>query len=96
MPNSNYRRGVRLERLWMAQMQRKGYTVMRSAGSKGKIDCVAWNGEEVIFAQLKNGKAAYSSKDVEALKEMARPLGVRVILVERVGAGGVEWKVIEC
>jgi Holliday junction resolvase len=95
MPNSNYARGVRLERLWMAQMRAKGYVAMRSAGSHGLIDCIAWNREEVIMAQVKNGNAAYSDKDIGELLEMKRPIGVSVFLVVRDG-GKQEWEWIRC
>jgi len=50
---TNYQSGARLERLWMHQMKLKGYCVMRSAGSKGLVDCSAWNTEEEIKAQIK-------------------------------------------
>ena len=93
---TNYARGARLERLWLLQMRRRGYNVARSAGSKGLIDCFAWNEEVLILAQIKNGRAAYTQKDVEKLKAMPRPSGAVVLLVERVGAGGVEWKEIKC
>ena len=96
MPNARYQTGARLERLWMAQMKRRGYVTMRSAGSKGAIDCAAFNDGELILAQIKNGKAAYTSKDIAKLRKLPRPAGVRVVLYERVGAGGVEWKEIEC
>lgn len=96
MSNANYCSGARLERLWCHQMKRRGYNVTRSAGSKGKIDCIAWNDEFVILAQIKNGRAAYTQKDVDELKAMPRPNGVVVSLFERVGAGGVEWKEIRC
>ena len=93
---TNYSRGARLERLWCHQMKRKGYNAARSAGSKGLIDCFAWNEEFVILAQVKNGRAAYTQKDVETLKAMPRPSNVVVLLVERVGANGVEWREIIC
>jgi len=93
---TNYTIGARLERLWMNQMKLRGYRVMRSAGSKGLIDCIAWNEYEVIMAQIKNNRHAYSRKDIDILREMPRSSGVRVVLFERAGAGGVEWKEIEC
>lgn len=95
MPNSNYRRGARLERLWIQQMKSKGYQATRSAGSKGMIDCIAWNDHEMILVQIKNSRAAYSQKDVDALREMPRPPRAKVLLLERDG-GVVEWKIIVC
>lgn len=93
---TNYSIGARLERLWIAQMKRRGYRAMRSAGSKGLIDCIAWNDQEIIMAQIKNNRMAYSSRDIEALKAMPRPYAARVVLYERFGANGVDWKEIDC
>lgn len=95
MANANYRAGARLERLWINQMKRQGYQTMRSAGSKGLIDCIAWNDQEIIMVQVKNGRAAYTSADVEKLREMSRPPGTKVYLAERDG-GTVDWNFIEC
>jgi len=93
---TNYQSGARLERLWMHQKKIAGYWVMRSAGSKGLIDCMAWNSEEIIMAQIKNGRQAYTQRDIDTLKSMARPSHARVVLCERVGANGIEWREIEC
>jgi Holliday junction resolvase len=95
MPNLNYLRGVRLERLWMLQMKRKGYNVMRAAGSKGLIDCMAWNDVEIIMAQIKNGRTAYGPKDLEKLRNMPRPDNAIVILAVRDGTV-TEWEYIPC
>jgi hypothetical protein len=74
----------------------KCYQVTRSAGSKGLIDCIAWNDTETIFAQIKNNRHAYGQKDIDKLKAMPRPPGSYVRLYERFGADGVEWNVVEC
>ena len=95
MPNSNYQAGVRLERLWMAQMRVKGYYVTRSAGSHGLIDCHAWNKDEHIYAQIKNGKRAYTDNDIDKLIRMERPKGTKVYLVVRDG-GKDDWEWIQC
>lgn len=96
MPNRNYVAGVRLERLWMAQMRAKGYRAARSAGSHGLIDCFAWNEDEVVMVQVKNGKAAYNNNDIAELLEMPRPKkNVKVYLVVRDG-GKQEWEWIPC
>lgn len=95
MPNSNYRRGVRLEYLLMQQLRVKGYKVARSAGSHGLIDVFAWNAEEMLLYQVKNGKTAYTDDDIAELIEMPRPPHAKVYLAERDG-GKTEWNMIEC
>jgi Holliday junction resolvase len=95
MPNPNYRAGRRLEWLWMAQKKQQGYTVMRSAGSHGLVDCIAWNDSEMVLVQVKNGNRAWNSRDLENLRAMPRPAGAKVYLVVRDG-GLKEWEYIEC
>jgi len=95
MPNRNYQAGSRLERLWCNQMRLKGYNVTRSAGSKGLIDCHAWNDKEHVYAQIKNGRNAYSDDDIAELIGMPRPPGTQVFLVVRDG-GEKEWDWIPC
>ena len=92
---TNYTIGVRLERLWMSQMRAKGYKVMRSAGSHGLIDCMAWNTDEIIMVQVKNSKRTYNDDDLAELMEMPRPACAKVFLAERDG-GKEEWNLIPC
>lgn len=93
MPNKNYVNGIAKERKLMDEYRAKGYKVMRSAGSHGLIDVIAWNKKEVLMFQVKNGKNAYNDDDIGELIEMPRPAGVRVFLAERERGG---WNMIEC
>lgn len=43
MVNRNYVKGRAFEHAVRKHYESKGYTVIRSAGSKGKIDLIAWN-----------------------------------------------------
>ena len=53
MPNTNYRKGARLERLARLELERQGYVVIRAAGSKGACDLVALNQHEILLIQVK-------------------------------------------
>lgn len=53
MTVSHYAIGARLERLARASLQRNGYRVIRSAGSKGAVDLAAFNTEHVLLIQVK-------------------------------------------
>lgn len=53
MTISHYAMGARLERLVRASLQRNGYRVIRSAGSKGAVDLAAFNTEHVLLIQVK-------------------------------------------
>lgn len=52
-----------------------GFESARSAGSKGKVDVIAWNQTSVRLIQVKAGAAAMyiSPVEYEALKSVVRP-----------------------
>ena len=52
----------------------KGYTVVRAAGSKGAIDLVAFNAQEIIFIQAKKEKTNTNYvKDEDRLRAVQIP-----------------------
>ena len=53
MTPTNYEKGRRAEYKAMHQLRDDGYTVLRTAGSHGIYDVVAWNPDEVRFIQVK-------------------------------------------
>jgi len=49
---NQYRRGARVERLLRKKLESEGYYVVRSAGSKGAVDLVAWNENDYLAIQV--------------------------------------------
>jgi len=49
---NQYRRGARVERILKKKLESEGYYVVRSAGSKGAVDLVAWNINHIIVIQV--------------------------------------------
>lgn len=69
---SNYVKGRTAEYRARKTLQQQGYTVIRSAGSKGPCDLLAFNGAELRIVSVKSG--AYCSQiERAALCELARP-----------------------
>ena len=95
MPNANYRSGARLERLARAQLERNGFTVVRSAGSKGPVDLVAWDGVCVRLIQVKSEGGA-TKATLARLKALQRPPGTWVELWERNPLNGAGWNFTKC
>ena len=58
---TNYKRGVEIERRCMEQLEKVGYTAMRTAGSHGTFDVIAFNKLGVRFIQLKRCKGTLKS-----------------------------------
>ena len=78
MPNHNYRRGAYYERLARAQLQGDGYQVMRSAGSKGAWDLIAWLPQidgGMRFIQCKAQKATAAEVKAFRAECLRLPLG---------------------
>lgn len=88
---TRYASGRRAE--WRARdwFRRRGYTVIRSAGSKGLVDLVAWRergteGEyaDVVFAQVKYTRSkggAWADENWETLQRKRAPKGIGVCAI---------------
>ncbi len=87
---NNYIKGARLERLARASLQRHGYRVIRSAGSKGAVDLAAFNREHVLLVQVKADRI--TPADRRKLVAFPAPPNARKQFWRRTSDG---WEVIE-
>ena len=72
---SNYTRGRRREHQARAILEAAGYTVIRSAGSKGAADLAAWNGDHLRLVQIKAGARGASPAERDAFALVPVPIG---------------------
>lgn len=73
---TNYGKGARLEYKCRDLLVERGYTVIRSAGSKGAADLVAVSGADVVLIQVgKRGKSV--AEAARRLQAVAAPQSVR-------------------
>jgi len=71
---TNYRRGYSKERRCMDELNKRGYQTVRTAGSHGVVDVIAWNLIESRYIQVKSVQAKRVFKSVqEDLKYMHLP-----------------------
>lgn len=76
---SNYSRGAAFERATRHDLEDNGYEVIRSAGSKGKVDLVAFKRGEILFVQNKiNGLCAPAER--ARLRDLAGMVGALPIV----------------
>ena len=94
MPQTNYQRGYRLERLAVKQLRDKGYYVVRSAGSHGAVDLVAFNRQEIILIQV-GVKGRKGAADIEMLRRVHGPAGVTSRQMWLWDSKAREWLVVE-
>ena len=75
---TNYSRGAKFEYRVRAWYERKGYTVIRAAGSHGAADLIAWYAKygsvpDVVVIQCKCGKKKSYVKAIDELNAMRIP-----------------------
>jgi Holliday junction resolvase len=86
---TNYEKGVRVERLARKLLEDAGYYVIRSAGSKGAADLVAIDETHVQLIQVKV-KGQVNSEAKNKLEQIKVPAGVDKVIWEYLGRN--EWE----
>ena len=71
-----YEKGIRFERRCKKKLELEGYTVIRSAGSHGPFDLVAFNHHDIRLIQVK-GHTTLGSKELDYIKSIECPPFVR-------------------
>jgi Holliday junction resolvase len=73
MTNKNYRRGYETELKAKERLEKDGYYVMRSSGSRSIFDLIALNKSVVRLIQLKRvkGKRGYFAEDIGKIREFS-------------------------
>ena len=70
MPNKNYLRGVVVERKAKEELEQRGYTVFRCAGSHGIFDLIAFSTKDKRLVQCKRTKNKNTNykKEIEQIR----------------------------
>lgn len=84
---NQYARGARVEYQVRDHMGERGYDVVRAAGSKGKIDLVAFNDHELCFIQVKITDGLTSPAERRELLRQAKRAGAYPLVAfkEKIG-----------
>lgn len=76
MPNTNYKMGAHLEREAKKVLEDAGYYVMRSAGSLGLFDLVAFNKYSTRFIQVRKNRDL-SKREKDAIRLIPVVTGIK-------------------
>lgn len=68
---TKYATGARLERLIQQELEAEGYYTVRSAGSRGAFDVIAWNDQHIRLIQSK--KAGISKAERKKMAKIVVP-----------------------
>ena len=74
MPNRFYRRGYAAEKRARRILERLGYTVIESRGSRGLFDVCGLRRDGVVLVQVKRGAARLSPAERAEIREVRRTL----------------------
>lgn len=90
-PRSNYARGRDLEHRVRTHLREEGYEVMRTAGSKSKVDLIAIKQGQILFVQCKRS-GALPPAEWNALWDLAQMVGAVPVLAEQLTRGRKYWR----
>jgi Holliday junction resolvase len=90
-PRSNYARGRDLENRVRTHLRDEGYEVLRTAGSKSKVDLVAIKPGQVLFVQCKRS-GALPPAEWNGLWDLAQMVGAVPVLAEQLPRGRRYWR----
>jgi Holliday junction resolvase len=88
---SNYARGRDLEHRVRTHLREQGYEVLRTAGSKSKVDLVAIKTGQLLFVQCKRS-GALPPAEWNALWDLAQMVGAVPVLAEQLVRGRRYWR----
>ncbi|KUF18419.1 restriction endonuclease [Streptomyces silvensis] len=90
-PRSNYARGRDLEHRVRNHLREQGYEVLRTAGSKSKVDLVALKSGQMLFVQCKRS-GALPPAEWNGLWDLAQMVGAVPVLAEQLARGRRYWR----
>ncbi|BCM70919.1 restriction endonuclease [Streptomyces tricolor] len=90
-PRSAYHRGRDLEHRVRTHLREEGYEVLRTAGSKSKVDLVAIKPGQILFVQCKRS-GALPPAEWNALWDLAQMVGAVPVLAEQLTRGRRYWR----
>ena len=88
---SNYEKGRALEHRVRTHLREEGYEVLRTAGSKSKVDLVAIKAGQILFVQCKRS-GALPPAEWNALWDLAQMVGAVPVLAEQLVRGRRYWR----
>jgi Holliday junction resolvase len=91
---SAYRRGRAFEYAVRKRLQKSGYFVVRSSGSRSPVDLVAFALGAILFVQCKRN-GALGVREWNELYELSESVEASPIIAERTGARGIRYWLME-
>ncbi|MGB9896056.1 MAG: hypothetical protein ACPLN2_09190 [Thermoproteota archaeon] len=78
---SSYSKGIKAERRIKIELEKKGWLVKQSKGSRGPYDLYALKNGKKLLVQVKSGSSYLKKKDKAKLRQTARKKGAKALFV---------------
>ena len=97
---NNYASGANFERLVRSYYEKKGMYCVRSAGSHGAVDCLAWDAIHFYLIQCKKEKKKHNyQEDIQKLRQVPLQTGwKRLLWIKKksvIEIHDIDWGTIE-
>jgi Holliday junction resolvase len=79
---SNYSKRISAERIVKKRLEKKGWLVKQSKGSRGPYDLYALKGGRKFLIQVKSEKSSFSRKEKRRLRQAARENGATAVFMK--------------
>jgi Holliday junction resolvase len=78
---SAYSKGLKAERKVKKKLEKKGWLVRQSKGSRGPYDLYALKSGKKLLVQVKSGSSHLDKKDKVRLRQVAKKKGAKALLI---------------
>ncbi|MFZ3058402.1 MAG: group I intron-associated PD-(D/E)XK endonuclease [Candidatus Methanoperedens sp.] len=79
---SNYSKGIKAEKKVKSKLEKMGWLVRQSKGSRGPFDLYAMKGGKKLLVQVKSGTASASNEEVKRLRYSAKKKVAKALVMK--------------
>jgi len=79
---SNYSKGIKAEKKVKSKLEKDGWLVRQSKGSRGPFDLYAMKGGKKLLVQVKSGTASASNDEVKKLRSSAKKKAAKALVMK--------------
>jgi Holliday junction resolvase len=91
---SSYAKGIRAERIVKKSLEKKGWLVKQSKGSKGPYDLYALKGGRKLLIQVKSGTSSLRRREKHRLRKVAKKKGAKALYMKVDNRGKISSKFV--
>jgi Holliday junction resolvase len=91
---SSYAKGIRAERIVKKRLEKRGWLVKQSKGSRGPYDLYALKGGKKLLIQVKSGTSSLRRREKHTLRKVATKKGAKALYMKVDNRGKISSKFV--